>query len=208
LWEDRFRLVAYRPQPDRIRAVTDTGVTLTCLQPSTNNWIVVSPGTRQLNAKLNLSPPPVAAKQLDRLELHWGLTAVGDLATLNIENVNEQSTHRQDDVEVTIESIEPRDGNRFDVSVVLARDLAQPDPQDMLFQEFQAELLDVSGKTMRLQGQTNSLTDRGAQIRYSFVGETDDTPPKSLRITYPRLRSKRDVEIVFHNVPLPTARPD
>ncbi len=30
LWEDRFHLVAYRPQPTLVRAVTDTGVSLNC----------------------------------------------------------------------------------------------------------------------------------------------------------------------------------
>ncbi len=177
-------------------------------QSNAGSWVVATPGTRQLSAKLNLSPPPVSAKQLDRLELRWGLTAVGDMATLNVADVSEKIVHRQDDVELTVESIEPREGNRFDITLILERELPQPDPQDIVFQEYQPELFDSSGKPMRLQGQANSLTDRGAQIRYTFFAESDGSQPKSLRLTYPRIRSQREVEIVFHNVPLPTARPD
>ena len=130
------------------------------------------------------------------------------MATLNVADVSEKTVHRQDDVELTVESIEPREGNRFDVTLILARELPQPDPQDIVFQEYQPELFDTTGKSMRLQGQANSLTDRGVQIRYTFFAESDDSQPKSLRLTYPRIRSQREVEIVFHNVPLPTARPD
>jgi hypothetical protein len=208
LWEDRFHLVAYRPQPEVVRAVTDTGVALNCAQSNAGSWVVATPGTRQFSAKLNLTPPPVSAKQLDRLELRWGLTAVGDMATLNVADVSEKTAHRQDDVELTVELIEPREGNRFDVTLILARELPQPDPQDIVFQEYQPELFDTTGKPMRLQGQANSLTDRGVQIRYTFFAESDGSQPKSLRLTYPRIRSQREVEIVFHNVPLPTARPD
>jgi hypothetical protein len=208
LWEDRFHLVAYRPQPSLIRAVTDTGVSLNCAQSVASSWIVTTPGTRQLSAKLNLTPPPVSAKRLDRLELRWGLTAVGDMATLRVDDVSKRGIYHQDDLELTIDSVERREGNRFDLTLVLARELAQPDPQDILFQEYQAELIDADGKSMTFQGQSNMLIDRGAQIRYTFLADADDRQPKSLRLTYPRIRSQRDVDIVFHDVPLPTARPD
>ncbi len=133
----------------------------------------------------------MSAKQLDRLELRWGLTAAGDTATLNVNDISHKGSYHQDDVELTVESVEPREGNRFDVTLVMARELAQPDPQDILFQEYRAELFDADGTPMKLQGQSNMLVDRGAQIRYTFLAEAENRQPKSLRLTYPHSQPAR-----------------
>ena len=70
------------------------------------------------------------------------------------------------------------------------------------------EAVDAAGKLLRIQGQANAMNDRGAQMKYTVAADGEGRPPKSLRFSYPRVRSQRDVEIVFHNVPLPTARPE
>ena len=60
-------------------------------------------GERQLTATLKLSPPPTTAKQLDRLAVKWTLMAVGDPATLVIDDLTSRQPRRQGDVEMSIE---------------------------------------------------------------------------------------------------------
>ena len=46
------------------------------------------------------------------------------------------------------------------------------------------------------------------QLKIAFIGESADSEPKSLKLHYPRLRARRDVELVFRNVPLPVSKPE
>jgi hypothetical protein len=45
-------------------------------------------------------------------------------------------------------------------------------------------------------------------MKLSYTGESAESAPKLLRFNYPRIRSQRDLEIVFRNVPLPAGRPE
>ncbi len=208
MWEDRLQLVAYRSQPDIVEAITDTKVSLTPVQSSNTSWNVAGSGTRQLTANLRLSPPPAQAKQLDKLVLKWGLVAVGDFAAIDVTDLNSKENHCQDDVQLVVEEFEERSSGRYDVTVLVTRDLAVPDPQDIVFQENRFELFDDKGHSLRSQGQSNVLTDRGARQKLTFTSETGQEKPKVLRLTYPRLRSQQEMELTFRNVPLPSARPE
>src|SRR5690606_4691770 len=68
-WEDRFRLVAYRSQPELVTAITNTGVELSATQPAGSGWNVAGAGTRQLTMNLRLHPPSTEAIRLDRMVL-------------------------------------------------------------------------------------------------------------------------------------------
>ena len=208
MWEDRFRLVAYRSQPELLEAVTDTKLNLSATQPAGSGWNVANQGTHQLSMEMRLHPPPIMAKQLDVLRLKWGLIAVGDMATLEVTDLKSPGPVFQDDVEFTLESIQESPGARYEVTVVAGRDLVIPEPQEVLFQENELDLIDDTGRPFRKQGQTNSLTERGARIRMNFAGESPDSKPKLLRFTYPRIRARHDLEIHFRNVPLPVAKPE
>lgn len=209
LWENRLRLVAYRAQPELLEAVTDTGANLAATQSGSNSWSVAGPGTRQVTMNLRLAPSPVAARELSRLRLSWGLIAVGDMATLTIDDVHAATRrHFQDDVELTIENIEEQTAGRYVVTLLVARDLVTPEPQDIVFNENSVELADASGKTFEIQGQSNSLTSDGARMKITFAGDQGHGAPQVLRFHYPRLRSQRDLEIVFRNVPLPVGKPE
>ena len=60
VWEDRFRLVAYRSQPEVISAVTPDGVKLPLAATAGGTWNVAGPGTRQVSTTLRIQPPPIA----------------------------------------------------------------------------------------------------------------------------------------------------
>jgi hypothetical protein len=208
MWEDRFRLVAYRAQPELVEAATDNHRALSTTQPASSGWNVANQGTHQLSMELRLHPPTTQARSLDVLKLKWGLIAVGDMAVLEVEDLTSTSPHRQDDLTLVVESMQESPGARYELSLLAERDLVMPDPPEILFQENDAELIDQHGRPFRLQGQTNSLTERGARVRLSFSGQSPDSKPHCLKFTYPRIRARHDLEIVFHNVPLPVGRPE
>jgi hypothetical protein len=140
--------------------------------------------------------------------LKWGLIAVGDIAHLDVTDLESKEPHYQDDVEVVVESVTPGQNSRYEVTLVVTRELILPEPQEVLFQENDVELFDGDGHAFRKQGQTNSLSDHGAKMKISFSGDTPQSVPKVLRLVYPRIRAQKDVEILFRNVPLPVGKPE
>ncbi len=207
-WEDRFRLVAYRSQPELLSAVTDTGIELSASQVAGTGWNVAGSGTRQLTMSLRVHPPATTARKLDTLKLKWGLMAVGDMASLDVTNWQSTDPHYQDDVELIVESAQVTPGGRCEMSIVINRDLMMPDPHEIIFQENELELFDEQGRPFRKQGQTNSATDTGSRSKLTFVGESADAVPARLRLSYPKLRAQKDMEIVFRDVPLPVGKPE
>jgi hypothetical protein len=207
-WEDRFRLTAYRAQPELVLAQTDAGANIASTQPSVSGWNVAGSGTRQLTMNMRLHPPAVAATKLDTLTLKWGLIAVGDMAVLQIDDLAASGPYYQDDVELRIEELDVSAPQRCEISALVIRDMIPADPQEAFFQECDWELLDQNGAAFRKQGQTNGRDDDGARVKLTFVGETPESKPKSLRFTYPRIRSQRDVLLTFKDVRLPNGRPE
>ena len=189
-------------------ATTDAGVRITAAQPTSSGWNVAGSGMRQLTMNLRLNPPPASAQELDSLKLTWGLIAVGDMVNLDVVNLTSREPHFQDDVELVIDSFQPATGGRYDLVVTIRRDLNLPEPQEILFQEHELDLLDEAGQPLRKLGQTPTLADHGAMLKASFVAEREEQTPHKLRFNYPRLRSQRELEIVFRHVRLPTGRPE
>jgi hypothetical protein len=207
-WEDRFKLVAYRAQADVAEAMTDGGTRVTAATPTSSGWNVAGAGMRQVTMNLRLNPPPASAHELDALKLTWGLIAVGDMAQLDVTDLKSREPRFQDDVELVIDSLEPATGGRYDLVVTIRRDLNLPEPQEILFQEHELELLDDVGRPLRKLGQTPTLADHGAMLKASFSAESEEQTPAKLRFTYPRLRSQRELEITFRHVPLPMGKPE
>jgi len=207
-WEDHLRLTGFRAQPEVVEAVTDTGVRLASLSVAPNSWNVLAPNERQLTARLKLAPPLVGSHQLDRLSMRWGLVAVGDFASIAVDDLAARRTCRQDDVELTVESVERHEGGHLELALLVNRDGPLPEPQEILFQEYTVELFDGGGRALRLESQANLMTERGAQMRVTFNGDSQPDSPKTLRLTYPRLRDQREMQLVFRRVPLPTSRPE
>jgi len=207
-WEDRFKLVAYRATPEVLEAVTDSGASLGAAQPAAGSWNVTGVGSRQSLMNIRLQPPPRQARELETLRLAWELIAVGDFARLDVEDLARREPHFQDDVELTVESFQPTTGGRYEVLIRLRRNLLAPDPPEVIFQEHELELIDGEDRSLRKLGQTGALTDHGATLKATFLTVSEASPPKTLRLVYPRIRSQRNLEIVFRHVPLPTEMPD
>jgi hypothetical protein len=207
-WEDRFRLVGYFTQPELIESRTDTGVAVKASQAVAGSWNVISPGTKQLTTSVRLNPPPIAARSLETLTFHWPLLAVGDMATLEVNDLASDRRHEQDDVILRIASCTRHATGRYDLNLVISRDLAAPEPQEVLFQENEIELFDQFDRPLRLQSQSNSLTEQGLELRLSFSGDSADCQAQLLRLSYPRIRVRKNLELTFRNVPLPLGKPE
>jgi hypothetical protein len=208
MWEERFRLVAYRSQPELIGARTDTGVELTIVQPASPTWSVASNGSRQVSMSLRLQPPPVSAARLASLDLRWGLVAVGDLATIEIASPDMGKAKFQDDVHLAIESCLPSDGGRCELIVTVNRDVLVTEPQDVFFQEHDLLLVDQHGREYRQQSQSHSVNDAGVRLKVTYTGDSTDSEPAKMVFRYPRIRAQRALDLKFVDVPLPVAKPE
>lgn len=208
VWEDRLRLVAYRNRPEVLLAVTDKGEKVSGLNPSTASWNLSGEGDHHATGRLYLRPAPIDAKRLTTLVLGWNCIAVGDIATLAVTVLADGSTCKQDDVELTIESIEKQSGGRYELSVLITRGLTLPEPAEILFQENRIELLDAQGRAFSTLDRANFLADGGYKNRTTFSRPTPESEPHTLRLAYPRLRSQRELKLVFRDVSLPTAKPE
>ena len=207
IWEEQFNLVAYRSQPRVVEAVTDADKALATPPSSPSGWNVAAGSSRQVSMSLRLDPPPIAAESLSRLRLEWELIAVGDMAALEVDDLDSRAPHFQDDLELAIESVEPANG-RVDVTLLVIRGMVVPEPQEVLFQENRIELFDEQGRAFRLHGQSNGMFEQGARMKLTFLSPDSESQPQRLRVTYPRIRSQRTLEIVFRDVPLPVAQPE
>ncbi|MEX2139078.1 MAG: hypothetical protein WD894_07450 [Pirellulales bacterium] len=208
IWEDRFRLVGFRSNPVVVEATTSTGETLTPVQGVAGNWQACAPSTKQLQSRLGLSPPPVAAHELDRLTLRWSLMAIGEMRQLVMNELIEDRRAARDGVEAVIDSIDRHDRDRVEIACVVSRDISLPEPAEIVFQEYRLDLHDAEGRAWRNQGSSFLLTDRGVQVRTTFLRDGEQEQPKSLVVHYPGVRSQRDVDFTFLKVPLPRSRPE
>jgi hypothetical protein len=207
-WEDRFQIVGYASQPELVEAVTDNHVVCSAAQPSGSTWNATSRGLRQVTANLKLNPVPVSAQSFDVFTVRWGLIAVGEPAVLAIDEFNSAKTFAQDDVAASVTAIERGQGGKLSLLLSVTRDLSMPDPREVIFQEYTVDVLDGDGRKFRVQSQSPSLSDAGVQLKLALVGESPDSEPKLIKLHYPRIRSRRNVELTFRNVPLPTGKPE
>ncbi len=145
-WEDRFRMVGYAVQPELVEGLTDNQVVISAAQPGGGGWNATTRGLRQVASSIKLNPVPVSAKAFDVFKIRWGLIAVGEPAVLEIADLQPEKTYAQDDLAVKIESLEKQPTAKVVLSLVVMRDLAMPEPQEVIFQEYEAELLDAEGR--------------------------------------------------------------
>jgi hypothetical protein len=166
---------------------------------------------RSLSNELWLQPPSAAAGKLERLTLAWELIAVGEFQTLEFERFEPGAVRRAPGVEVTVERSE-QVGDRWEVTLRIARDLAVPEPEELLFVENELALFDSHGREFQVSEPVGTLTSRGARVTWAFTppqsNESErERTPQSLRFRYPTLRAQREVEFHFRGVPLPRSRP-
>jgi hypothetical protein len=210
MWESSFRLVAYRVQPEVVEAVTDTGQRL-ALCASATGWNVSGPETRQVPLELKLHPPTVASQRLERLHLRWNLLAVGDFAMMEVSDFTKREPLHQDDIEVVVEDQQTIESNQFQITLLVARPYAVPEPHEVLFQENRYELLGADDKPWGIANQVQEMHGGAVRAKLTFRRPSSaagtDRPVK-LKVHYPRIRSQRALDLVLTGVPLPFGRPE
>jgi hypothetical protein len=207
-WEDRFRPVAFRSQAELVEAITDTGVRVTTNGVACPDWEAAADSSRMVTTALSLRPPPTAAKQLDVLRVRWGLFAVGDMATLDVRELAAGRSFTQDDLRLTVLEYEKIGASRYRIVLLVNRDLALPEPRSVAFHENEFDLYDAQDQPLRKMVNSWRFTDEGLRIQATFTQPGEGGQPAALRFSYPRIRSQRALDILFRDVPLPTARPE
>ncbi|MGD9645719.1 MAG: hypothetical protein AB7U73_08405 [Pirellulales bacterium] len=210
MWESNFRLVAYKAQPELVEAVTNTGQRLAlCVSPT--GWHVCGPETRQVPLELKLHPPLVAADRLERLHLRWGLMAVGDFGRLEVTDFAERQPHLQDDIEVIVEEQRLVESNQCQITLLVARPYAVPEPHEVLFQENRFELLGSDDRPWTMANQVQEMQAGAVRAKLTFrrpSSSASNVQPAKLNVHYPRIRSQRALDLVLVDIPLPHDRPE
>ncbi len=211
LWEDRFNLVAFRSRPRLVEAVTDTGKKLLPVKQSGSRevWSGTGSGVRHVSASIALRPPSLSDKELDRFKLEWSMIAVGDMATLEVTDLQSRRPQYGDHLELIVEKVrkDPR-GNHYIISVLILRDLVVPEPREILQHENRLELFDSEGRRCKPEGASSVLFDRGVRMTARFRMPRADSTPERLEVSYPRIRDQRALEIEFRHVPIPVSKPE
>lgn len=208
IWEDRFQVVAHRAQPVLVRATTPAGQSVASEQPTGGAWHVVSRGTHQASASLRLHPPSADADRFTELTLAWELIAVGDFATLEITALHDRAAFFQDDVTVRIIEYTTDAAGRVEIELNVGRDLPTPEPQEIAVQELQIELLSEAGEPYGKQGESHVVSLDGVSCKQTFLPPKPGSKPAKLCVKYPRIRSRRALELAFQDVPLPHYQPE
>lgn len=206
VWEDRLRLVAYSYQLQNVQVLTNTGETLTATTRYGRNWGSVLASVRQVAFSLALSPPSSDPEKLDELSFSLRLAAVGNTRTLTLDPLVEAATASQDSWDVTVERINhARSG--WDIALVVNSPAPPADRQRLGPYESRFQAYDAVGRALRLDNQANQFA--GASLRYivRFSAAAGQGPPAKLVMTYPLMRTTRDIEVRFRDVPLPAGRP-
>lgn len=206
-WEERFRLIGYRQAPRVVEAVTESGEVLELTARAVDDWVAASPGSRQVTFKLELSPPPIAAQRIARLRLAWEVSAAGDFAEVIVPDLGTSKIYEAQDARITLESHIIRPYQRQELQVRIDRVFPDWQPREMFYLENEVQLLDADGKQLKLEQADWSSQSTGLMVRARYLGSTAG-PPKTVRVKYPRLRDRREIEIEFADIPLPRTLPD
>jgi hypothetical protein len=204
LWEDRLQLTAYRATPRVTVALTDGRQPLLPVEV-VDTWNVVGGNTRQLSLEVKLQPPGLRSERLENLLMEWSLLAVGDYAELVVDDLANPAAVRQDALEVVVESCSAKSESLHEVVLATTYDELLPDPPESVFHENSYELRDEQGSRFTLVDQAHDLRGDLVRSKLTFRRESnaENSPPHSLKVRYPRIRSQRDMHIMFRDIPLP-----
>lgn len=202
VWEDKFRIVAHKSHPDIVEAVTNDGTKLSGTGLS-DSWTLVQRGPYQATMTVNIQPPSVTATHFKSLKFRWGALAVGDMAEFEIPVDITDTPHAHEDLEIRIDEISEKLPDRQEITILLNRDIILPHPTESVFFENDFKFLDENNIPVNIVSQSNTLNDEGVKIRLVLATRA----AKKLVLRYPRIRSRKDVEIEFTDVPLPVSIP-
>lgn len=210
-WESRVKLIA-SGSPRIEEAVTDGGVK--CRQPGQTATTSMIGNNRELTATVSIFPPPLTSKKFVSIKGVWTMFLLGDFTKVAIKKLAAEETVYQDDVAVRILSVD-LETEPIEISLLVTRDLAPPDPAEISHQELSFALYDTNGEKMTEKTKSVDMTEDGVQVTLKYetsapgpTQDDEDQPPGPrkaghLEVGYPKIRGKRDVPFEFTNVPLP-----
>ena len=208
-WEDRFRLVAHHSKVQVLDLEADVPHHAMQQPPVEEDWQVLDSSAQQYGTTLKLTPPPPAATSLRRLSLGWDVIAVGDWSTLEIEPLTEGDLHRRDDVGLRVVEVKQTGPTRWELELAIKRMLIVPQPDDVLLVENEFEVWDQQGEPLTIQNRTRGNSSKGtARLTLACTAASEASVPARLSVHYPKIRDRRQIKIVFRDVPLPSAQPE
>ncbi len=207
-WEDRFQIVGYASQPELVEAVTDNHVVCSAAQPSGSAWNATTPRATPSHGQPETQSRAHLGQIVRSVHRALGANRRGRAGGARNRRIRSRRTFAQDDLAATVLSIDRQQSSKFVVTLNVTRDLSMPDPREVIFQEYTVDVLDADGRKFRVQSQSPSLSDDGVQLKLTLAGESPDSEPRLLKLHYPRIRSRRNVELTFRDVPLPTGQPE
>ena len=134
--------------------------------------------------------------------------AVGDPATLVIDDLTSRQPRRQGDVELAIDRFERHENDRVEMIALVTRDGPMSDPPEACFKTTRSSYSTPKDEPAACKVKRMRLVGGGAQFHLIFCGDFEQATPKTLRLTYPQIRDQREMTLVFRNVPLPVSRPE
>lgn len=203
IWESNLNIVAFKPQLEVVRAVTSAGNLLSS-QPVAVGYTMLG-NARQSQFTLRLHPPANSVTKLDELTVKWDVSLIGDFDYVDID-VKETKMQSKDDIECMLLEYEKAAEKRYTAMLLVTRGMPW-EPTEINFSELQTELLDANGVPLRRTGQTNNMSDGGMCMNFTFTSMEENTDPRTLRVHYPRVRSRRDVLFTFKDVKIANGRP-
>ncbi len=217
-WETRCQLLAYRSDAEIVEAISDKGQRLWAAPGSYGGWNVVPTGAGQIETTLRLQPPSVKASKLKKLHIRWEFVAAGDPQTIEITDFETPRVYRSHDVELVFDRLEKQSDIRYEVTLVTSRSALIPELQDLSQIENKIVLVDDSGAKMTLHTRTvqdaelsrrkTPFLTEGVRMTFAFLASSADRKPAKLRFTYPRIRSRKKLDVIFRDVQLPSTAPD
>jgi hypothetical protein len=200
-WEQRFPLCRYGSRLRVLQALSDAGEDLRLESMGNYGHMPILRRQRQLIFSTRLRPPSKPTTKLTRLRVALELVAAGDYQTLAIRELRPNQSVQAAGHELRIISVR-HDG--ADSAIVLA--LSRPQPYDKMnstdMVDEYLEVLDANDKPIpfvQQQVQGNRLS-----VQYTVHVSAKRGAPASVRYHVAGLRSLREMEFNFENVPLPT----
>ena len=130
--------------PELVEAITDNKTTIATSQPAGGSWNATTRRFAASHGHRQTQPRERDGQDARLLQDSLGLDR-GRRAGSGYEVVDPRpdTLHAKDDLSVKIDGIEKLPGAKFAISLTVNRDLAMPEPYEVIFQEYEAELWDA-----------------------------------------------------------------
>ena len=180
-------------------------------QAAGGGWNATSRGLRQVTASLKLNPVPVSARSLDVLQDQMGPDRGGRAGRRWSSPISTPAKLHCSGRRLRCRSrrSKSKPAARYIVSLNVVRDLVDARAAGNRVSGVRRRAGRRPGPALSAaEPDPPSLGERGVQLKIAVLGESAESEPAATQLHYPRLRARRDLELVFRNVPLPMSKPE